>query len=69
MPPKRRRAADDDRRTLTQLRELIEALDRRLPQIEAVGELAIARDAAGIRTRALDRIREIEARITVRTKK
>jgi hypothetical protein len=47
-------------RTLAHLRELIEALDRRVPQIESAGELEIAREAAVVRDRALQRIREIE---------
>ena len=47
--------------TLAHLRELIEALDRRVPQIESAGELQIAREAAAVRDRALERIRELEA--------
>ena len=43
-----------------ELRELIAALDRRLPQVQRAGELAIARDAASLRTRALQRIEELE---------
>lgn len=42
------------------LHELIEALDRRLPQVERAGEAAIARDAAALKDRALERIAEIE---------
>ena len=38
------------------LHELIEAIDRRLPQIERAGELAIARDAALLRERAMARL-------------
>jgi hypothetical protein len=38
------------------LRELVEAIDRRLPQIERAGELGIARDAALLRERALARL-------------
>jgi hypothetical protein len=48
-------------RTLEHLRELIEALDRRVPQIESAGELQIAREAAEVRDKALRRIHEIEA--------
>ena len=48
-------------RTLVHLRELIEALDRRVPQIESAGELQIAREAADVRDKALRRIHEIEA--------
>ena len=42
------------------LRELIEALDRRVPRIERAGEAAIARDAAALRTEALKRIAQLE---------
>ena len=44
------------------LRELIEALDRRLPHIERTGEIQIARDAASLRERALERIAALEGR-------
>lgn len=45
-----------------ELRELIEAIDRRVPQLARVGEAAIMRDAAALRERALQRIAECEAR-------
>jgi hypothetical protein len=45
---------------LRELRELIAALDRRVPQVERAGELAIARDAATLRARAMQRIEELE---------
>lgn len=48
-------------RALRHLRELIAALDRRVPHIERTGELEIARDAATLRARALERIAELEA--------
>ena len=38
------------------LLELVAALDRRLPQVEHAGEAAIARDAAALKVRALQRI-------------
>lgn len=38
------------------LRELIAALDRRVPHIERAGEVKIARDAAALRDKALKRI-------------
>jgi hypothetical protein len=47
-------------KTIRELRELIVALDRRMPRVERVGEVAIARDAAGLRTEALRRIEELE---------
>jgi hypothetical protein len=43
-----------------ELRELISALDRRMPQVERAGEASIARDAATLRARALKRIEELE---------
>lgn len=42
------------------LRELVAALDRRVPRIERNGERAIVRDAQGLRRAALKRIRELE---------
>jgi hypothetical protein len=42
------------------LRELIAAIDRRVPHIERDGEIAIARDAATLREKALARIAELE---------
>jgi hypothetical protein len=47
--------------SLRQLRELVEALDRRVPHVERVGEATIARDAAALRKKALKRIAELEA--------
>lgn len=41
------------------LRELVAALDRRVPQIEREGERAIARDASTLRLAALKRIAEL----------
>jgi hypothetical protein len=45
---------------LRELRELIAALDRRVPQVQRAGEIAIARDAAALRARAVKRLEEIE---------
>ena len=47
-------------RTLRELRELIAALDRRVPQVQRVGEVAIARAAAALRDDAVRRIEELE---------
>ena len=41
------------------LRELIEALDRRVRHVERLGEVKIARDAAALRSEALARIQEL----------
>ena len=43
-----------------ELRELIAALDRRLPRVEQAGEDAIARDAAALRAKAVHRLHELE---------
>jgi hypothetical protein len=43
------------------LRELVDALDRRVAHVERLGEARIARDAAGLRKEALDRIQELTA--------
>lgn len=47
-------------RTVRELHELIAALDRRVPQVQRVGEIAIARAAAELRAEALRRIEELE---------
>ena len=46
--------------SLRELYELIAALDRRVPQVARVGETSIARAAAGLKSRALKRIAELE---------
>jgi hypothetical protein len=46
---------------LADLYRLIDALDRRVPRLERVGEAQIARDAADLRERANGLIRQIEA--------
>lgn len=47
--------------TIRELRELIAALDRRVPQVQRVGEVSIARAAAALRREALKRIEELES--------
>jgi len=42
------------------LRQLIDALNRRVPHIERVGEAKIARDAAELMDKALERLKELE---------
>jgi hypothetical protein len=42
-----------------ELEELIAALDRRVPRVEAAGEADIARDAAALRAKAVDRLAEL----------
>ena len=46
--------------TIRDLRELIVALDRRVPQVQRDGEIEIARAATGLRVEALRRIGELE---------
>jgi hypothetical protein len=48
-----------------ELEELIAALDRRVPRVEEAGELLIARDAAALRAKAVERLAEL-VRNTVR---
>jgi hypothetical protein len=50
-------------RIIRELRELIAALDRRVPRVERVGEVAIAQAATGLRIEALRRIAELEREI------
>jgi hypothetical protein len=45
---------------LSDLYRLIEALDRRVPRLERLGEAHIAHDAADLRQRALSLIHKIE---------
>ena len=52
--------------TVLQLNDLIRALDRRLPQVERSGELAIAEAALRLRLEACKRIEELEAEIAGR---
>jgi hypothetical protein len=55
------------RTVLEDLRELVDALDRRVPHLDRKGEHDIARDAAALRAEAMKRIHEIEegVRVTV----
>jgi hypothetical protein len=52
----------DERRTrsVRELYELIAALDRRVPQVERVGEIAISQAAAALRDEALKRIAALQ---------
>ena len=45
--------------TIGRLRDLVDALDRRVPNVERVGEAQIAIEAAALRRAALDRIEEL----------
>lgn len=46
-------------RLVKELRELVAALDRRVPQVERAGELTIAREAAALREQAIRRLAEL----------
>lgn len=61
MDEKKKTAELDRTRVLRHLRALIAALDRRMPQVERIGEIEIVRDAAALRTKALQRIARLEA--------
>jgi hypothetical protein len=50
----------DAKTNLRLLRELIAALELRLPQVERAGEAAIASEAAALKAKALARIAELE---------
>ena len=54
-------AESDRARQIRHLHELIAALDRRVPRVESVGEIEIAREARALREKALQRIAELEA--------
>jgi len=49
-------AAEDVEAVIAALRELIEALDRRVPDMERVGEVRVLRQAAELRAEAITRI-------------
>lgn len=50
----------------TQLAELIAAIDRRLPQVQRAGEVAIANAALRLRIEAVKRLGEIERELASR---
>ena len=52
--------ADSDR-VVHALRELVEALDRRVAHVERLGETRIASEAAALRKDAVNRIQELTA--------
>lgn len=53
--------ADAERkRAIRHLRQLVDALNRRVPHIERVGEAKIARDAAELMKQALKRLKALE---------
>ena len=48
------------REMLAELYRLIDALDRRVPRLERIGEAQVAHDAADLRARTVSLIRRIE---------
>ena len=50
----------DRAQLIARLRELIDALDARVPHLEREGEIHIADDAAALRAKALARIAQLE---------
>lgn len=60
MNPPTTAVASDRVRIVRELQELVAALDRRVPQVHRMGELAIANAAAALRSEALSRINELE---------
>jgi hypothetical protein len=57
-----KKAAESDRtRKRGHWHELIVALDRRMPQVERIGETQIAREGRALREKAVQRIAELEA--------
>jgi hypothetical protein len=61
MADKKPITGEDRMRVVRHLRELIAALDHRVPHIEGAGEIVIARDATALREMALKRIAELES--------
>jgi hypothetical protein len=48
------------KKLIADLRELVGALDQRVPHMERAGEARIAREAAALRDKALKRIAQLE---------
>jgi hypothetical protein len=58
---KKKTAEGDRTRAQRHLRELIAALDRRVPHVERLGEVEIARAATALKKKALQRLAKLEA--------
>jgi hypothetical protein len=62
MPHKDRLANASTRQEMIEnLRELVKAIDKRARHLDLDGETEIARDAAALRQKAVERIAELEA--------
>jgi hypothetical protein len=55
-------APPERNRVVAALRELVDALDRRVPHVERLGEVRIAREAAGLRKEAAKRLEKLSPR-------
>jgi hypothetical protein len=51
---------------IRELEELVAALDKRVPRVEHAGEAAIARDAAALRAKAIERLTQLATDPAVR---
>ena len=60
MTPTRTETEAGRKRLIEELRELIDALDSRVPQLEREGETRIASEAAALKERAIKRIAQLE---------
>ena len=58
---KKKTTEGDRARAQRHLRELIAALDRRVPHVERLGEVEIARAAEALKKKALQRLAKLEA--------
>ena len=54
-------AQSTGKKVIARLRELISALDRRVPQMERASEQRIANESAALKRKAQERIAELEA--------
>ena len=61
MADKKKSTDVDGTRVQRHLRELIAALDRRVPHVERLGEVEIARAATALRKKAVQRLAKLEA--------
>lgn len=57
----RKGTGTERKQIIADLEALLSALDRRVPHIERLGEVAIAREAATLRKKALQRLTELRA--------
>lgn len=53
-------AAEEQKTMIADLRELVKALDRRVPRLERAGEDKIACEAAALRVKAMKRIAQLQ---------